>query len=44
MLRYYEGMEMEEIAASMGKTLGAAKALQHRGLTALRKMFSEEER
>ena len=44
MLRYYEGLEMEEIAASMGKTLGAAKALQHRGLTALRKMFSEDER
>ncbi len=43
MLRYYEGMELEEISASMGKTLGAAKALQHRGLTSLRKMFSEEE-
>jgi DNA-directed RNA polymerase specialized sigma24 family protein len=34
---------LEEIATSLGKTLGATKALQHRGLTALRKMFSEEE-
>jgi RNA polymerase sigma-70 factor (ECF subfamily) len=42
-LRYFEGMDLEEIATSMGKTLGATKALQHRGLTALRKMFSEEE-
>ena len=43
MLHFYEGMELEEIATAMGKTLGATKALQHRGLTALRKMFSEEE-
>jgi len=43
MLRYYEGMQLDEIAAAMGKTLCATKALQHRGLTALRKMFAEEE-
>jgi RNA polymerase sigma-70 factor, ECF subfamily len=43
MLHFYEGMELEEIATVMGKTLGATKALQHRGLTALRKIFSEEE-
>lgn len=43
MMRYYEGLELEEIAAAMGKTLGATKALQHRGLTVLRKLFSEDD-
>lgn len=42
-LRFIEGWEPEEIAACLGKTLGAVKALQHRAVTTLRKMLLEEE-
>jgi RNA polymerase sigma-70 factor (ECF subfamily) len=42
-LRFIEGWELEEIAACLQKPLGAVKALQHRGVAALRKMLLAEE-
>jgi RNA polymerase sigma-70 factor (ECF subfamily) len=35
-LKYLQGLDNEEVAAITGKTVGAVKALQHRGLGALR--------
>jgi DNA-directed RNA polymerase specialized sigma24 family protein len=36
-LRFYEDLTYEEIAAALGCRLGTAKSLVHRGLAALRK-------
>jgi len=36
-LKFLEGMENQEIAQTMNKPIGAVKALQHRGLQAIRK-------
>jgi RNA polymerase sigma-70 factor (ECF subfamily) len=38
-LKFFQGMENEEIAETMQKTVGAVKALQHRGLNSLRRAF-----
>ena len=38
-LKYIEDWKNKEIAEALGKPVGAVKALQHRGLTALRKTF-----
>ncbi len=38
-LKYFEGLSNEEIAASLGKPVGAVKSLQHRALEALRRML-----
>ncbi len=43
-LRFVEGWELEEIAATMQKPVGAIKALQHRAIDALRKLLAEENR
>jgi len=43
MLRFIEGWEVEEVAATLGKPHGAVKSLQHRGLAALKKMLKDEE-
>jgi RNA polymerase sigma-70 factor, ECF subfamily len=43
MLRYVVGMEMEEIAESLAKPLGAIKALKHRGIEALRTLLQKDE-
>jgi RNA polymerase sigma-70 factor (ECF subfamily) len=43
-LRFIEGWELAEIAVCMSKPLGAVKALQHRGVAALRTMLLERER
>lgn len=39
-LRYLEGWQHTEIAASMGKPVGAVKALQHRAVGALRRLLA----
>lgn len=39
MLKFIEGWDNEEIAQAMGRRVGAVKALQHRGLIALRKIL-----
>ena len=39
-LKYLEGMENAEVAHTLGLSIGAVKALQHRGLNALRRRFS----
>ncbi len=42
-LKYLEGMENEQIAAALGKPVGAVKSLQHRGVAALRRALLGEE-
>jgi RNA polymerase sigma-70 factor (ECF subfamily) len=43
LLRFVEGWDLAEVAASLDKPAGAIKALQHRAIAALRKMLVEEE-
>ncbi len=40
-LRFVEGWDLDEIAASLKKPVGAVKALQHRAVAALQKMLLE---
>ena len=40
MLKFYEGWSNEEVAQSLKKTVGAVKALQHRGLVTLRRLVN----
>ncbi len=42
-LRFIEGLDQEDVAEALGKPLSAVKALQHRGLQALRRMLLKEE-
>ena len=42
-LRYLVGMDLDEIASALNKPVGAIKALQHRGLDALRKLLQKAE-
>lgn len=42
-LRFLEGLSNEETAAIVGRSVGAVKALQHRGLEALRRLLEAEE-
>jgi RNA polymerase sigma-70 factor (ECF subfamily) len=42
-LRFLEGWTSQEIANSMEKSLGAVKALQHRGIAALQRLLIEDE-
>ncbi len=41
-LRFLEGLSLEEVAEALGLTIGAVKALQHRGLQKLRLWLREE--
>lgn len=41
-LKYFEGLSNEEVAAALGKPVGAVKSLQHRALDALRRMLATE--
>lgn len=41
-LKYLEGLENDEIAAVLGKNVGTVKALQYRGLQALRRQLERE--
>ncbi|NIN66997.1 MAG: sigma-70 family RNA polymerase sigma factor [Anaerolineae bacterium] len=42
-LKFLEGWQNEEIAEALGKTVGAVKSLQHRGLASLRRILASEE-
>lgn len=42
LLRYFQGLSLEEIARVVDKPVGAVKALQHRGLSALRRTMQRE--
>lgn len=39
LLKYYEGLSNDEVAATIGKPVGAVKSLQHRALDSLRRMM-----
>ncbi len=41
-LKYYEGLSNDEVAAALGKPVGAVKSLQHRALEALRRLLADE--
>lgn len=43
-LRFIEGWENEEVAAALGKPVGAVKALQHRALNMLRRILVKDEK
>lgn len=43
-LRFLAGQSLKEAAQTLDKSIGAIKALQHRGLVALRAALSEEQR
>ncbi len=40
-LRFVDGWDLDEVAASLKKPVGAIKALQHRAVAALQKMLLE---
>jgi RNA polymerase sigma-70 factor (ECF subfamily) len=42
-LRFLEGWSSQEIAKAMNKSLGAIKALQHRGLAALKRILIDQD-
>ena len=42
LLRIVADLSLEEAAASLGKTVGAVKSLQHRGLASLRRLLEGE--
>ena len=42
LLRLLAGLTLEETATALGRTTGAVKALQHRGVTALRRHLERE--
>jgi RNA polymerase sigma-70 factor (ECF subfamily) len=42
MLRFIEGWSSQEIAQVMGKSIGAVKALQHRGIASLQRILFED--
>jgi len=42
-LKFLEGLSNEEIARVIGKSVGAVKALQYRGLATLRDLLTAEE-
>jgi len=39
LLKFFEGLDNETVAQMVGKSIGAVKALQHRGLAALRRVL-----
>jgi RNA polymerase sigma-70 factor (ECF subfamily) len=44
LLRYYQGLPLQEIGARMGRTRPAVASLLRRGLAQLRKLFSDQAR
>ena len=42
-LRFFEGMDNEQVAEIMQKTIGAVKSLQHRGLASLERFLQQAE-
>jgi RNA polymerase sigma-70 factor (ECF subfamily) len=43
MLRFIGEMSLSEVAETVGKTVGATKALQHRALASLARLLEEQE-
>ncbi len=43
LLKYFEGLSNEEVAATLDKPVGAVKSLQHRALDAMRRALSLEQ-
>lgn len=43
LLKFFQGLSNEEVAAALDKPVGAVKALQHRGLGAMRRMLKRSE-
>jgi len=43
LLKYYEGLNNDEVAAALDKPVGAVKALQHRAVNALRRILAPAE-
>lgn len=43
LLKFIEGLDNETTARTLGKSVGAVKALQHRGLAALRRILEQSE-
>ena len=41
-LRFIEGLDYDEVAASLGKSAGAVRVIQHRALAKLRQLVHEE--
>jgi len=42
-LKYFEGLSNEEVAAAVDKTIGAVKSLQNRGLASLKRLMTVQE-
>lgn len=42
-LKFYEGLTNQEVAASLEKPVGAVKSLQHRALQSLRRIYERED-
>lgn len=42
LLKFFEGLDNEEVAAAVEKPVGAVKSLQHRGLQALRRILETD--
>jgi RNA polymerase sigma-70 factor (ECF subfamily) len=42
LLKFFQGLSNEEVAAAVDKPIGSVKALQHRGVGALRRMLQSE--
>lgn len=42
-LKFYEGLTNQEVAASLEKPVGAVKSLQHRALRSLRRIYERED-
>jgi RNA polymerase sigma-70 factor (ECF subfamily) len=40
-LKFFEGMDNEQVADIMHKTIGAVKSLQHRGLASLERFLAQ---
>jgi len=43
LLKYYQGLNNAEVAAAVNKTVGAVKALQHRAVDSLRRIWETDE-
>jgi RNA polymerase sigma-70 factor (ECF subfamily) len=42
LLKFFQGLSNDEVAAALEKPVGAVKALQHRGLSAMRRMLKRD--